>query len=1193
MQRSLVSILANPDTTKRVGMSRSLFRLLFRSQNPASEWDSEKRNLEAELIPTVITLRCSVKLVGIALAAWTLCFEASGQVSSFPYTQNFDSGAPPALPEGWTSTQSKIPGTNDFATSSTTPRSLPNAALATNATVVQSLISPLIDFSGHIPDRMTFYMRRSASFNAYIIVEASIDSGNSYMFQIGDTLTMSGATNYILSTYTLPSFLSSSRETKFRWRVIPDTSGINGTLRIDDVSITVRYLNDLALGAILLSPASPLETSSLKAMVRIKNLGSQTAQHFSINFYLDTNRDSIAQPSESIASGMNLFPLGASDSADLTVSLGQFPPADGLLIGKIDYPPDQNPMNDQSFVRFRVGYRRGSIVINEIMYAPGSPEPEWVELYNTRGDSLDLKDWSISDGVVTARHIIAPGRAVIPPKGYVVLTRDSAALIDAHPDIESRVVNVGGFPTLNNSGDAVVLYDRGGTTMDSVRYLPVWGGSSGGRSLERIDPLGESTLQLNWGTSRHLSGSSPASRNSITRKDLDLSLDTVTILPRFPVVGESLLLVAKTRNIGTHRGGPFTVSFYEDANGDSVPQPGELLGSVFADKPLVPLDTLDISYTMAMPRAGMHVIIANLWFAGDEDTTNNRQMGLVNVGYLAGTLRINEIMYAPPAGIPEWVELLNASQDTVDVMNWKVGNRIWSSRYGISNATILVPPSGLVVIAKDTALLKQAYMAMPGIILQVPSLPTFLWTNSGDAVVLRDNRGVVVDSLFYRPSWGGSSGSSLERIDALAATNDSTNWASSQDVLRATPGRRNSVVALNYDLRAVAVSAALTAPGSPASLIITVQNVGKMTSGTFRVLLYDDLNGDSVGSPGELVEQVTIAQPIAPRDSLVVPMQWAHPAPGIHLALAVLDYPEDLRVSNNTFIVAVKVAFAERTMVINEIMFAPFPGDAEYVELMNTCEHGVDVDQWKISDLPTPGGSFSQFLLSSTPRMLQPGELLVIASDSSAFARFPYLRTVDGRRIIILNKSSMNLNNDGDVMVLRDASGWTVDSVAYVPSWHNPAVTDRTGRSLERIQPLGASNDFRNWSTCVSPAGGSPGMQNSIYTSSFPSQSRLSLSPNPFSPDADGMDDFMIIHYEVPIQTFIINIKIFDIKGRLIRRLANNQPSGARGDVVWDGRDDERLKARIGIYVVFLEAIDDRGGVVVTAKGAVVLAGTL
>jgi hypothetical protein len=65
--------------------------------------------------------------------------------------------------------------------------------------------------------------------------------------------------------------------------------------------------------------------------------------------------------------------------------------------------------------------------------------------------------------------------------------------------------------------------------------------------------------------------------------------------------------------------------------------------------------------------------------------------------------------------------------------------------------------------------------------------------NTSDGIVIYDFRNGIIDSLFYRSSWGGKKGYSLERISLNEQTNDSTNWVTSLDVNGSTPGRINSI----------------------------------------------------------------------------------------------------------------------------------------------------------------------------------------------------------------------------------------------------------------------------------------------------------------------------------------------------------------------------------------------------------------
>lgn len=81
-----------------------------------------------------------------------------------------------------------------------------------------------------------------------------------------------------------------------------------------------------------------------------------------------------------------------------------------------------------------------------------------------------------------------------------------------------------------------------------------------------------------------------------------------------------------------------------------------------------------------------------------------------------------------------------------------------------------------------------------------------------------------------------------------------------------------------------------------------------------------------------------------------------------------------------------------------------------------------------------------------------------------------------------------------------------------------------------------------------------------------------------------------VIHYELPSSAATIRIRIYDSAGRLVRSLAENEPSGSRGDLIWDGFDNSRKRARIGIYFILLEALDGNGGAIRASKSAVVVA---
>jgi len=184
----------------------------------------------------------------------------------------------------------------------------------------------------------------------------------------------------------------------------------------------------------------------------------------------------------------------------------------------------------------------------------------------------------------------------------------------------------------------------------------------------------------------------------------------------------------------------------------------------------------------------------------------------------------------------------------------------------------------------------------------------------------------------------------------------------------------------------------------------------------------------------------------------------------------------------------------------------------------------------------------------------------------------------------------LGLSNSGELILLTDFLGNTIDSVIYSDKWHNSNFTITKDRSLERINPNIDGNDKNNWSSSVNNLGATPGKRNSIFTVKLPTNSEISVSPNPFSPDDDGFEDFTIISYKLTQPVAQVKVKIYDSNGRLVRTLENNLSSGLSGNIVFNGLDDEGIPLRIGIYIVYLEALNQNSGVTEALKAPLVVA---
>ncbi|HZY10686.1 MAG TPA: lamin tail domain-containing protein, partial [Bacteroidota bacterium] len=412
---------------------------------------------------------------------------AQAEAQQFPFFENFDTTAPPSLPSGWsTTTNRQITG--DFTTTSSTVFSPPYAVISTNATISQSLTSPLLDFSSKEADSLIFYERRSSSHNSDLILEASLDGGSSFFIQIGDTLKNPGVTSYVRRNMKIPSSLTNQSMVKIRWRIVGNGTGSTGTLRFDNVSISARAQYDIGIIGISTIPLFPRIGDSVVIRTILKNLGTQQIENTTVNLFNDIDSDSIPDDSELFSSSKINQNLQPDDTISVETTLAELTSSNTHIIVQAVLSNDQNLANNIKHVSLMIEDTSRSLVINEIMFAPSPGKPEWIELFNTSSINVDLRNWKLSNRNSSTKYTISSIPLIVAPQSYLVVTKAKDNFDSAYGTISSPVAEISQMPTffLNNSGDAVALFDSRGVPIDSVRYSPTWGGT-GGKSLERME----------------------------------------------------------------------------------------------------------------------------------------------------------------------------------------------------------------------------------------------------------------------------------------------------------------------------------------------------------------------------------------------------------------------------------------------------------------------------------------------------------------------------------------------------------------------------------------------------------------------------------------------------------------------------------------------------------------------------------
>ena len=541
---------------------------------------------------------------------------------------------------------------------------------------------------------------------------------------------------------------------------------------------------------------------------------------------------------------------------------------------------------------------------------------------------------------------------------------------------------------------------------------------------------------------------------------------------------------------------------------------------------------------------------------------------------------INEILYRRASGNePEFVELYNTRDSLFSLAGWRLETDRGAAVIG----------DGFFIRERDFVLFtdRQDFAAGDERAIYLPGFPSL--RNTGDAVVLRSSDGVVIDSLYYLPEWGGNSpGISLERRDPDAISIDPANWAESVAEAGSTPLIKNS--RFEPDRTPPRLLYAGLLPETDRVVARFSEFIQPVSETTFT------LSGLSVNP----VEEDGVKKSELYFEALELPGNRDM----ILEAEGVMDFQ-----GNRSELMSRPVArIAEpNDLVFNELMFDPIrddydglPNQTEYLEIVNRQNYAISLEGFYLHDRPDENGNVREMIPKSTvSKWIPAGGYAILQAndgtemfDESGNARFFGLGTEHTEHVLQFDRSTLSLSMGGREVYLADSTGRVIDWIDYRPEWHNPNLIDTKGISLERINPHGETNDPENWGSNATAIGGTPGQTNSLFQipSGVSDANSISLEPNPFSPDGDGHEDHLFINYRFDEPGFLLRVRIFDRFGRLVRNLADSHHAGFSGTLTWDGRMDNGVTGRIGIYIVHIEAYNSASGARREFKETAVLA---
>lgn len=520
---------------------------------------------------------------------------------------------------------------------------------------------------------------------------------------------------------------------------------------------------------------------------------------------------------------------------------------------------------------------------------------------------------------------------------------------------------------------------------------------------------------------------------------------------------------------------------------------------------------------------------------------------------------ITEIMAdpSPVVRLPEceYIEVFNRTDYPIVLDKWKI--QIGKSMRDLPEMEL--SGKGFAVIIHENC--KEFFNSYTN----VYTIPGLNITDVGQSITLYNNEEKVIHTVYFRNKWHTESvkrngGWALEMIDPNNPCSGASNWNSSISSQGGTLGFANSIAIKNPDLTIPEIEK-VTLDDSITLRIYFSETILTDTSRIKKAFQFDR---------GMKVSEIKMVEP--ENRGLIV--RFTQPLENKKIySLTIIDSICDcvgmpaLLYSQAFF--GLPDSAVLNDLIINEIMFDPSENkNGKYIEIYNRSEKIIDLKKVKIGY----GGDLipeKAVTAISEGYLLFPKSYIALCSDKTATV-LQYAPLYPNR---LINCDSLpSFAKGSGVIHLTDFSFNTIDRFIYNEKMHSEMLTSTKGVALERIHFDIETNNSANWtSASFNYLYGTPGYRNSQFAEVQEEKSFLQISPEIFSPDNNGFDDFTEFFCSFPETENRITLMIYDRQGNKIKTIANNTYCGNEVLFRWDGVCDKGHLAPPDLYIIILE----------------------
>ncbi len=528
----------------------------------------------------------------------------------------------------------------------------------------------------------------------------------------------------------------------------------------------------------------------------------------------------------------------------------------------------------------------------------------------------------------------------------------------------------------------------------------------------------------------------------------------------------------------------------------------------------------------------------------------------------------NEIYFEPSSLSPlpnaEFIELYNRSDSAIQLSNWKFSD---GSSTAIFSDHLFLPKTYLLLFDQNnlssfsSMLNKLAVVNFPG--LNNDTGDSLSLKNAGDQIIST----TIFNDNNYHDSHKKSGGWTIERVDQNFTCDQIDNWKASVSTTHGTPGFANSVSGSYVDTLPPIVEMVFEEDSIHLLLNFSEELFSTISSQNFAVIDSQNVINDCIN-----VELLSTNG---------VRLTYLNPfSSGIN-RLLIRDSLYDC--SGNLVDTRLMIPFGKSEpakpgdVVINELLFDPLDGGDDFVEFYNCSNKIIDLSHWIISENDFNDATIvkDESIITASHRLLFPADFLVLNRNPENLFQLFYCPF---REKLVPLSSLPDYNADNGKVILYDENGTMIDGMNYADTMQFYLLNSPKGVSLERLNGYHGEKENVQWHSAASSVGfATPGYRNSQWYGETKTNGRVEVVNEVFSPDNDGFNDMLAVHYHFDDPGTTMSLRIYTKEGIPVRDVMINESLATEGDVFWDGFSNEGRLALPGRYLVWAKTFAENG----------------